>query len=63
MAMHPTFGINCLGLDPGFAKLTCQAIGLEHMKSLIFGCFQPTKMAVSHTSTNAPLFLIQFPLL
>lgn len=57
MAMDPTFGINHLGLNPGFAKLTCQASRLEHMKSLIFGFFQPIKMAVSHSLTHAPFSL------
>lgn len=59
--MDPTFGINHLGLNPGFAKLTCQASRLEHMKSLISGFFQPIKMAVSHSLTNAPSLLIQSP--
>ena len=57
MAMDPTFAINHLGLNPGFAKLTCQASRLEHTKSLIFGFFQLIKMAVSHSLTKAPFSL------
>lgn len=55
MAMHPSFGINYLGLHPGFAKFTCQAVGLNRMKRLIGDCILPTKMAVSLTPMNAPL--------
>lgn len=43
------------GFTFGFAKCTCQAVGLTHMKLLICGCILPTKMASSYTPINAPV--------